>query len=325
MGAKRSLGGLAAAALVAGCSGGASHGLSISAATRGASTSGGTTPAAASNSIDLTPDPTGGGSPSAGAGAVAAGNAVAVDRIRIVVRRVEVDGAGACATNAVAAGNTAAPVDLSPDVADSSPAAAGNAAPGSAPDVARLDGAPDTSADCEVAGGPYLVDLSGADLASGVHWIAGMAPPAGTYDEVKFTIDTVDPATPGLDPGLTAMAAAHASILVDGTASGASFEFSTPMEVSQEREGTFVVGGATGTNLTLSIDPSRWFTGPDGGALDPADPTARGAIEANIRASIRLLHDDDEDGVEDASGAAGTPAGASPDASTPEGAPGSGG
>jgi hypothetical protein len=33
--------------------------------------------------------------------------------------------------------------------------------------------------------------------------------------------------------------------------------------------------------------------------LDPADPTARGAILANIRASIRILHDDDGDGHDD--------------------------
>jgi hypothetical protein len=33
--------------------------------------------------------------------------------------------------------------------------------------------------------------------------------------------------------------------------------------------------------------------------LDPSDPTARGAIEANIRASIRVLKDDDGDDHED--------------------------
>jgi hypothetical protein len=95
------------------------------------------------------------------------------------------------------------------------------------------------------------------------------------------------------------MAAAHASILVDGTMDGVAFQFSTPMALTQKREGALVVDADTGANVTLDFDASTWFKTADGGKLDPTDPTDQGAILANIRASIRVVSDDDHDGEED--------------------------
>jgi hypothetical protein len=95
------------------------------------------------------------------------------------------------------------------------------------------------------------------------------------------------------------MAAAHASIRVDGTMDGVGFTFSTPMALKQEREGPIVVDPKTGANVTLDFDASGWFKAADGGKLDPTDPADRGQILANIRASIRVVSDDDHDGKED--------------------------
>jgi hypothetical protein len=115
-------------------------------------------------------------------------------------------------------------------------------------------------------------------------------------------VNTVPAARAGANGVLQELAAAHASILVDGLVEDAGttarpFTFSTPMEVTQKREGALVIGPAS--NVTLTFDPSGWFVAPGGGRLDPADAANQGAILANIRASLRLLHDDDHDGRDD--------------------------
>ena len=51
--------------------------------------------------------------------------------------------------------------------------------------------------------------------------------------------------------------------------------------------------------VTLDFDPSRWFQAADGTKLAPGSASSAAAIEANIRASIRLVHDDDRDGHDD--------------------------
>jgi hypothetical protein len=162
------------------------------------------------------------------------------------------------------------------------------------------DGMDDDDGDeCEIEGGPYLIDLAGADLTGGVHFVVGLDVPAGTYEEVKFKINTISASKAGTDAGLLAMADAHASILVDGTMDGVPFQFSTPMALTQSREGAIVVDDATGANVTLDFDASGWFKAADGSKLDPTAPTDQGAILANIRASIRVVSDDDHDGKED--------------------------
>lgn len=194
------------------------------------------------------------------------GNGLTIDRIRVVVRRVEVEAPeGGCTVSATGM---------------------------------EESGGGDVG-DCEFSGGPFLVDLSGAALDGGIHWVATIEVPAGTFDEVKFDINTIPAELAGTDAGLKAMADAHASIIVDGTLMEAPFTFSTPIEVAQKREGPIAIGGSSATNLTLDVDPSGWFKAADGTLLSPGDPTALGAILANIRASIRIVHDDDRDGLDD--------------------------
>ena len=153
----------------------------------------------------------------------------------------------------------------------------------------------------EFSFGPFHVDLSGSALDGSVDFAFDAPIPAGTYHEVSIKIDTVPANRAGDDPVLQDLAAAHSSILVDGFVETAPstvrpFTFSAPLEIAQKREGAIVVG--SGSNVTLDFDPSHWFDGA-GGRLDPSDPSAQGAILANIRASIRILKDDDHDGRED--------------------------
>jgi hypothetical protein len=196
-----------------------------------------------------------------------AGNGVVVDRIRIVVREFEVEGEPACGT-----------------------ASTGSSDDGTS---GKDDG------ECEIESGPFLVDLAGDALAAGVHPVTGIDVPAGTYEELRFDVHVIDAARAGQDAGLAAMARAGASILVNGTVDGAPFEFGSAVSVSQKREGAIVVDPETGANVTLDLDPSGWFQATDGSRLSPTDPAARSAIEARIRASMRVLCDDDEDGEDD--------------------------
>jgi hypothetical protein len=216
-----------------------------------------------------------------------AGNGVVVDRIRVVVRKFEVEGEPAC--GAPSAGST------------------GTAGTGAGLVLGRAadrgsSGSESSGKDdgeCEIESGPFLVDLAGDALATGVHPVTGIDVPAGTYEELRFDVHVIDVAKAGQDAGLLAMAQAGASILVNGTVEREPFEFRSAISVSQKREGTIVVDPNTGANVTLDLDPSGWFQAADGSRLSPTDPAARAAIEAAIQASVRVVHDDDEDGEDD--------------------------
>jgi hypothetical protein len=277
--------GLAALAVAAGCMSSSGKGLSVSAtgraAARSASAAAGTNAIASGNVID-------------------AGNGLLITRIRVVVARAEVEGPPACpapTTPTVTPPATAMPrtARVHPPLLDDH---SGNGSSGGTDDGASGGDSHDDG-ECEIEGGPFLIDLAGADLTSGVTFVVGLAVPAGTYQEVKFKIDTVNATQAGTDTALLAMADAHASILVDGTMDGVAFQFSTSMALQQARQGAMVVDPVTGANVTLDFDASGWFKTAGGGKLDPTDATAQGQILANIRASIRVVSDDDRDGEED--------------------------
>ena len=255
-------------AALAGCSSGTSKGITVSASTASAVAA---TPRAGATSID-------------------GGNGISVDRIRLVVKKFEIEGAPAC----------------TPAASGSSSGMAGSSGSGG---MGRSSGSDDGSGsdggECEIESGPFLVDLSGSDLASGVHAVTGIDVPPGTYEELRFQIHVIDASQAGTSAGLAAMAAAGASILVDGTQGGATFQFKSAITVDQKREGKIVVDPSTGVNVTLDLDASGWFKAADGSKLDPADAAAATAVDANIRASVRVVHDDDHDGEDDDHGSGG--------------------
>ncbi len=226
---------------------------------------------------------------------------ITLSRVRLAVRRISVEGgdaANACEPSGVTTTSpTRAPQQAmmsGPGPLDPSNASTADGRPDHGPQMGDDGG-------CELAFGPFDVDLAGSALSGGVAFAFAAPIPAGTYREVSISVNTVPAARAAGNPVLEELAAAHASILVDGFVQETStiarpFTFSTPLEVKQQREGALVIGPSS--NVTLTFDPSGWFSS-NGARLDPADPTAQGAILANIRASIRLLHDDDHDGIED--------------------------
>ena len=150
----------------------------------------------------------------------------------------------------------------------------------------------------EMEAGPFLVDLSGASLDSGKPaQLAVGSLPAGTYKEIKFKIHKPS-SSESTDPAIQAMAAANASIIVDGTIDGTAFTFTTSMDVEQEVEGSFAL--TSGSNLDLNVDPSGWFGGSV--RLDPRDSSVEGQIESNIQHSFKAFRDDNHDGHDDDSG-----------------------
>jgi hypothetical protein len=255
-------------AALAGCSSGMSKGVTVSASTASAV----------------------GAAPKAGATSIDGGNGISIDRVRLVVKKFEIEGASACAS---AASGSSSGMSGSGGMGGSSGSTGSDDASGS-------DGG-----ECEIESGPFLVDLSGGDLATGVHPVTGIDVPSGTYEELRFQIHVIDASQAGTSAGLAAMAAAGASILVDGAQGGAPFQFKSTITVDQKREGKIVVDPSTGVNVTLDLDASGWFKAADGSKLDPADAAASSAIEANIRSSVRVIHDDDHDGEDDDHGSGG--------------------
>lgn len=226
-------------------------------------------------------------------------NGITISRIRMAVQQIAVeDPQSACTTG----GMIMAAEDGgsgSGGSGDSSGSGGGSSGSGSA----SGGGDDGTGGGCsgESAFGPFDVDLAASALGGTVAFAFDAPIPAGTYGEITIRLNTVPATLARGHPVLEDLATAHASVLVDGFVEDAPstvhpFTFSTPMEITQKREGAIVIG--PGANVTLDFDPSHWFDGA-GGRLDPSDPTAQGAIVANIRASIRILEDRDHDGRED--------------------------
>jgi hypothetical protein len=154
---------------------------------------------------------------------------------------------------------------------------------------------------CRLAYGPFDVDLAGSALTGAVSYAFSAPIPDGTYDQVTIDVNTVSSTTAAGNAVLEDLAAAHASIIVDGWVQESEtttvpFSFRTPMDVKQKKSNIVI---AEGSNVTLDFDPTHWFDGEDGQRLDPNVPANRGEILANIRASIRIIKDNDRDGDDD--------------------------
>ena len=141
----------------------------------------------------------------------------------------------------------------------------------------------------ELAVGPFLIDLQGAQLDSGINKVFTVTTDAGEYKEITFRIHKLEGAEAGSDPAFGEMTGL--SIRIEGTRNGTAFTFNSSLDEEQEREGNFTLHGGA-NNIAFNINPSGWFmNGPT--PLDPSDPSARSTIESNIKASIDTFKDDD--------------------------------
>ena len=122
--------------------------------------------------------------------------------------------------------------------------------------------------DCEVEGGPFIVDLP----LDGDATIATENFPAGTYDSFRFKIDDLEgddsdeaddrARVPSLLTDLRAVYPdfpSRASLVVKGTQNGQPFTvyFRSKMRISQTISPPLTIPGNSA--LTVKIDPSAWF------------------------------------------------------------------
>src|SRR5919204_2136536 len=149
----------------------------------------------------------------------------------------------------------------------------------------------------EGASGPYLLDLSGASLDGSVAKVLDASFVPGSYSEIRFELHKPDSTETGANASLKDMIDAQASIIADGTIDGAAFTFTTAVNTEQRFEGTIDL--KDGSNLTLNIDATTWFTS-GGSRLDPRNEANRSQIENNIQNSFRAFKDDNHDGQPDA-------------------------
>jgi hypothetical protein len=224
------------------------------------------------------------GGPSAG---LQIGTHVTLDRVRVLVRKVTLESADSSGEEG-SGGSMGSSSARSPSTADQQAGSGGGGGE---------DGEGDASEhETDVHAGPFLVDLSGTQLDGGVVLQVDATVPAGTYDELKFQIHKLTPGESVSDP---AFVPDGASILLDLTVDGAPVTFTTSLTAVAKIPGPITVADGGTANVTVTIDPSGWFTASDGSFLDPGVGTNQSQIEENIRASIHGFQDDDHDGEAD--------------------------
>ena len=218
------------------------------------------------------------------AGTLDLGNGIVVSRVRVVVERVALEGPEAATPDAGAGGSDdPASHEL---VADRSS------------DGGTDGGLGDDDDADEVKVGPFLVDLTGDKLATGISQVFDADVPAGTYGEIKVVIAPVAVADAGSSAGLADMNGE--SIIVDGTVDGTAFSFQSTIHVKQKQESTIVVASdGSSSNVTLTVDPKTWFVASDGSRLDPGTDASKPQIEDNIRRSVKAFCDHDRNGEDD--------------------------
>ncbi len=248
-----------ALALAAACSGSKSQAnLSLSAQAAAPGTTSGT-----STSLDL-------------------GNGISLDRVRVVIRKLKLEGT------------------VAQDGATSAAPGRRMESDGGADGETEMEKEQDDSS--EPVLGPFLIDLSGAMLSSGVQQLLDGLVPPGAFRELKLVVGPVSAEQAGADSKLAEMAARNASIVVDGTIDGKAFSFVSGLVAEVDEEGDLVVDDAKSNNITVSIIVENWFGGTGSARLDPTDAANQSAIEANIKASIEAFEDDDRDGHDDRPG-----------------------
>jgi hypothetical protein len=147
-----------------------------------------------------------------------------------------------------------------------------------------------------------LVDLTGAQLDDGA-MTEIVAARDVNWESFYQTILDLRPVTAdeaATDPRLESLL--DRTLIITGRLPGnVAFTFASSLSAVLLRPSVFRVG-TNHNNLTLNVELNRWFVGTDGQPLDPRDPAASAAIEANILESIDVYMDDDRNGQPDCLG-----------------------
>lgn len=146
---------------------------------------------------------------------------------------------------------------------------------------------------------PFVQDLVGDSM----YVIAVVDLPIGIYEEMEIEIDELkaeDGAVYMQNPNLQDL-----SIYVTGYVNGDTTQkFIFVSDLSEEQEKEFdpplVIDAASpDTNVVLTIDTSMWFVDDGGNFIDPRLPGNQRVIEKNIKKSIEMYEDENDDGEDD--------------------------
>jgi hypothetical protein len=145
--------------------------------------------------------------------------------------------------------------------------------------------------------GPIVGELTQAGDGGVLGFTVGL--PAGRFAEARFVVGPAGGdgglAVPDGDAGVTGAPGGtiNASFAIegivgdaDGGGAGAPFSFVSTAVAGQTAKPSDGDGGTQ--SVTLTVDPSAWFTSSSGARLDPTDPASHEAIEDNIQLSIRV-------------------------------------
>lgn len=147
---------------------------------------------------------------------------------------------------------------------------------------------------------PFVQELA---LDSTAHVIETVQVPFGEYKESEIDIDDLKPedgAAYTQNPDLR-----DRSIFVTGFLNDDStqtFVFTSDLDAEQEREFNpplVLDETSPSTNVVLTIDMNSWFVDGNGNLLDPRVGGNRSQIENNIKNSIDIFEDEDDDGRHD--------------------------
>jgi hypothetical protein len=147
---------------------------------------------------------------------------------------------------------------------------------------------------------PFVRDLA---VDSTLQQITTVQLPFGTYEEMEIEIGPLDSsAGPVFDQNPQLQ---NLSIRVQGFLDGNlanTFVFSSRISVEQENEfePPLIVDETTpATNVVLTLDMRTWFVDENNNPLDPTLEANRRTIENNIKSSIKMFEDEDDDGQDD--------------------------
>lgn len=147
---------------------------------------------------------------------------------------------------------------------------------------------------------PFVKDLL---VGTTLHQIETIQIPFGSYEESEIEIDELNPSdstTYAQNPELQDL-----SILVKGYLNDdplQTFTFSSALEAEQEMEfePPLILNEASPTtNIVLTVNMDMWFVDSIGNPLDPTDLSNKNQIEENIKNSIDVFEDEDDDGEDD--------------------------
>lgn len=147
---------------------------------------------------------------------------------------------------------------------------------------------------------PFVQDLM---VGSNLHQITTVQVPFGVYEEMEIEIEKLESSDGAVftqNPDLQ-----NLSIRVQGFLNGDTsntFVFTSAISAEQEMEFNppFAIDSTNASaSIVLTVDTSTWFVDNNNNPLDPTLENNRRAIERNIKASINVFKDDDDDGEKD--------------------------